>query len=408
VRGAGGWFHRQQRVRIAAALATVLAGVALGRWLDPTPRASGRLGVSPFAFPDFAFAGPGGTPTSRRALAGRPWLATVAAPTCDASGRALPGNLEVVTFWVGAGDDWRSMEGRGAPAETRRRHVLAADAAADGRFLASLSGALGGGIAPDDLETWTKSAFVVDEGGVVRAVYGLDARAVSPVPALPSLPAALRGKVVIVDFIFTSCRGVCPMLSARMVSLQHKLPGPAYAFASFSVDPERDTPAVLEAYAERWTSRPDRWHLLVTQAPAGLAHSDRFLLLGAEGAMRGSYAVLEPGELERLEKDARALVATAAEERRVQSGEEGLHVLGCMGCHGEPSLAPSLAALAGRPVRLAGGQTITADDGYLRRSILDPRAQLVTGYGPTMPSYAGSLDDAELAAIVGALHRLRP
>jgi protein SCO1/2 len=63
----------------------------------------------------------------------------------------------------------------------------------------------------------------------------------------------LRGKVVAVTFIYASCTDTCPLLTAKMASLQAALGadfGPKVFFLSITVDPERDTPAVLQRYAQ--------------------------------------------------------------------------------------------------------------------------------------------------------------
>jgi protein SCO1/2 len=65
--------------------------------------------------------------------------------------------------------------------------------------------------------------------------------------------ADLRGKVVAVTFIFTSCTATCPVLTSMMSFVQGQL-GPDFGnrvvFASITVDPERDTPEVLKSYAQ--------------------------------------------------------------------------------------------------------------------------------------------------------------
>jgi protein SCO1 len=63
----------------------------------------------------------------------------------------------------------------------------------------------------------------------------------------------LRGKVVAVTFIYASCTDTCPLLTAKMAGLQAALGadfGPKVFFLSITVDPERDTPAVLQHYAQ--------------------------------------------------------------------------------------------------------------------------------------------------------------
>ncbi|MGH8261933.1 MAG: SCO family protein [Steroidobacterales bacterium] len=59
---------------------------------------------------------------------------------------------------------------------------------------------------------------------------------------------------VVVNFIFTSCTSICPVMTATMLQLQHKLSGsqPAPRFVSISIDPDFDNAAVLRRYADRY------------------------------------------------------------------------------------------------------------------------------------------------------------
>ncbi len=61
-------------------------------------------------------------------------------------------------------------------------------------------------------------------------------------------------KPVLVNFIFTTCTAICPMMSATFAQVQQGLAGDSekVMMASFSIDPEQDTPAVLTAYAKRF------------------------------------------------------------------------------------------------------------------------------------------------------------
>src|ERR1700730_13661971 len=64
---------------------------------------------------------------------------------------------------------------------------------------------------------------------------------------------SLDGKVWVADFIFTSCSGPCPRLSSLMHQVQQSITGmPDVRLVSFTVDPKRDTPAVLTEYAARF------------------------------------------------------------------------------------------------------------------------------------------------------------
>ena len=81
--------------------------------------------------------------------------------------------------------------------------------------------------------------------------------------------ADLRGKVVAVTFIYTLCTDTCPVLTPMMSFVQDRL-GPDFgtkvAFVSITVDPERDTPAVLKEYARAFGADLGGWAFL-TGAP---------------------------------------------------------------------------------------------------------------------------------------------
>ena len=77
--------------------------------------------------------------------------------------------------------------------------------------------------------------------------------------------AGLRGQVVALTFIFTSCADTCPLLTAKLVAIQRKLSAelkPKVFFAAITVDPERDTPDVLKRYAQAHSADPTRWAFL--------------------------------------------------------------------------------------------------------------------------------------------------
>jgi protein SCO1/2 len=81
-----------------------------------------------------------------------------------------------------------------------------------------------------------------------------------------------RGKVLAVTFIFTSCADTCPLLTAKMAHVQDALGadfGARIAFVSITVDPERDTPAVLKDYAKTFGADLKGWAFL-TGTPAAI------------------------------------------------------------------------------------------------------------------------------------------
>jgi protein SCO1 len=77
--------------------------------------------------------------------------------------------------------------------------------------------------------------------------------------------ADFRGKVLAVTFIFTSCADTCPLLTAKMAQVQDAL-GTDFStnvsFVSITVDPERDTPAVLKDYAQTFGANLKGWAFL--------------------------------------------------------------------------------------------------------------------------------------------------
>jgi cytochrome c oxidase subunit 2 len=90
-------------------------------------------------------------------------------------------------------------------------------------------------------------------------------------------------------------------------------------------------------------------------------------------------------------------------------GEEILEKHGCLDCHsldGTAKVGPTLKGIWGREVRvLTNGaeRTVTVDEAYLRRSILNPKADVVKGFPPIMPSFAGSLKPEEITTIIGTI-----
>ncbi|MGH8212013.1 MAG: cytochrome c oxidase subunit II [Rhodanobacteraceae bacterium] len=79
--------------------------------------------------------------------------------------------------------------------------------------------------------------------------------------------------------------------------------------------------------------------------------------------------------------------------------------LGCSGCHGANASmhAPDLDGVYGRTVHLADGSNVTADDIYIRDSILLPDKQVVAGYAPIMPSFQGQASEDDLLALIAYL-----
>ena len=138
----------------------------------------------------------------------------------------------------------------------------------------------------------------------------------------------LRGKVWIADFIFTGCAGVCPVLTQKMATLQRDLAASPIDFVSFDVDPDHDTPAKLNEYGQTYHADFSNWHFLALPSwhaafavakgmrattatddrDFQLLHSDHFLLVDADGRVRGVYDMYKPASMGQLASDARALL----------------------------------------------------------------------------------------------------
>jgi len=153
--------------------------------------------------------------------------------------------------------------------------------------------------------------------------------------------SVLDGEVTIVDFIFTNCPFACPGLGAAMSRLHSELEGTGVRFASFTVDPERDTPEVLRAYAQEslGLSGFDRWefftgdreqierivgeHLKFTiqidetrtiELKDGgemfnIAHPTRLFLIGPDRGVIALASYTSPSEVAALGERARAVAA---------------------------------------------------------------------------------------------------
>lgn len=82
--------------------------------------------------------------------------------------------------------------------------------------------------------------------------------------------------------------------------------------------------------------------------------------------------------------------------------------LGCASCHqgNDQGRGPNLAGVAGKEVRLASGQTVVADDEYLRNSILNPTGQIVEGYQPIMPTFKGQVTEEQLVQLIAYIKSL--
>lgn len=171
-------------------------------------------------------------------------------------------------------------------------------------------------------------------------------RAEVPLPVLAQVPdfelveasgekqtlADLRGQPFVADLIFTSCAGICPRMTREMAALRASVRDvPGLRFVSFSVDPATDTPEVLRDYASRFVDDRSGWLFLTgenatirriaaegfllpvqdgdpSRGDEAVLHSSRFVLVDAEGRVRGTYDV----------RDAEAMLALRGDLRRLR------------------------------------------------------------------------------------------
>ncbi len=120
--------------------------------------------------------------------------------------------------------------------------------------------------------------------------------------------ADYKGKVYVAEFFFTSCPSICPIMNRNLVALQEEFREfEDFGVASFTINPEYDTPAVLKEYAENYGIEDMDWHLLTgnrdsiyrlanegfnifaaeaPDVPGGFEHSGLFALIDRDGYIR--------------------------------------------------------------------------------------------------------------------------
>ncbi|PUZ26830.1 protein SCO1/2 [Chitinophaga costaii] len=142
----------------------------------------------------------------------------------------------------------------------------------------------------------------------------------------PTRLSDFPGKVILADFFFTSCPGICPTLTTHLKRIQE-----AYVkndtllqILSFSIDPERDSVPRLLQYAAKYQINPDNWSLLTGDKPTiynlarneflvpvqkgdggpdDFIHTEKFVLLDKYHHIRGYYNGLDTNDLRRLAND---------------------------------------------------------------------------------------------------------
>lgn len=150
----------------------------------------------------------------------------------------------------------------------------------------------------------------------------------------------LRGKVYVVDFFFTTCPTICPKMTSNLKDVEKNFrANPNFAIASFSINPENDSPEILKEYAHEYGIKNPNWYFLTgerkkiyelankgfnlyvaenKEVEGNFQHSGYFALVDQEGYLRSrldrygnpiiAYNGLEKDDLKMLREDINKLL----------------------------------------------------------------------------------------------------
>jgi len=140
-------------------------------------------------------------------------------------------------------------------------------------------------------------------------------------------------------------------------------------------------------YTTAWfnPTKPGKYHLFCAEY-CGTLHS----------GMIGWIYVMEPAEYEAW------LAGGTGGESLAASGKKLFENFACNNCHrtDKPGRCPNLEGVFGQPVQLATGETVRADEAYIRESIVNPGAKIVAGYQNIMPSFQGLVTEEDLLQLI--------
>jgi len=134
----------------------------------------------------------------------------------------------------------------------------------------------------------------------------------------------LKGTPYVVSFFFSTCPSICVQQNQKLQELQEEFEGQGVRFVAISVDPETDTPEVLQEYAARFGADKDQWLFLtgdlnyirrvgseIFRNPVNKQfHDERFGLVDARGKIEGFYRWPEPKQFEKLKESIQAMLAS--------------------------------------------------------------------------------------------------
>jgi cytochrome c oxidase subunit 2 len=140
-------------------------------------------------------------------------------------------------------------------------------------------------------------------------------------------------------------------------------------------------------------TKPGRYHFFCSQY-CGTNHA----------IMGGWVTVMEPTDYA-----AWLSGSSGGSSNPVVAGEKLFAEKACITCHVPDGTgrSPSLNGVYGAQVLLADGSTVTADEAYIRESILQPNAKIVARYQPLMPSFQGQLTEEQILALIAYIKSLQ-
>ena len=145
-------------------------------------------------------------------------------------------------------------------------------------------------------------------------------------------------------------------------------------------------------YTTAWfkATKAGRYHLFCAEY-CGTMHS----------GMGGDIVVMEP-------QDYAQWMAGGPAAPLQDTGKQLFATLGCSTCHRSDvqGRGPNLQGIYNKPVLLEDGRTVIADENYVRESILNPTAKIVSGFKPVMPTFQGIVSDEQLNALVAYVKSL--
>lgn len=153
--------------------------------------------------------------------------------------------------------------------------------------------------------------------------------------------ADMKGKIYVVEYFFTTCKGICPKMNENMSTVYQAFRGNEdVKILSHTVDPKKDTVEAMKAYSLRFEADPDQWMFLTgdkqelydvarysylisasddtatVDIESDFIHTDRFVLVDRDGYIRGKFYIgTDPAEVQQLIGDIKQLLKEDEEQQ---------------------------------------------------------------------------------------------